>query len=267
MKYDFIKSKTFKQYLDENNIELTDHQKIIIIEHTGMKGYDNDKYLKDVARESSNEKVKTIVKEYFDFKDERMKRFKQLNDDEIFILEYNYDEYDRFKILPSNNFDYLYDFGLSTDGDFIISKYKFYKGEDQPVVDSYFHLMSEGRIYLDACIDFDYNFTYEFPYDYFNGTFYRIPHPFRYGDYIRDIRSGRFGVCCIENHGTEEEIKRWFNEPLTEKEKNMFDSSDIILTCEMFDDMDFCCENIEPWLLEKITEEDIPIEIRKYFIR
>ena len=67
MNYNFIVSKTLKEYLEKNNVVLTDHQKAIIIMNTYLKGYDCDHYLNILHDETEDIVLRTEIEEYYSY--------------------------------------------------------------------------------------------------------------------------------------------------------------------------------------------------------
>lgn len=260
MKYEFIKSNTVRSYLIEECIELTDYQKAIIIMNTRMNQHDTERYLKELRNNTKDDILCIEIDEYFDYNDKLFKTFKELNKREVFLLEY-YDEEDDKAIMLSDNFDHLYEVGKTgMNEEFIIKRYKY---DDDDFIGQYVHSPKKDNIYTELN-NFEYKFSHEDIYDYFYGKYFRMPHPFKQGDYVRDLITNSIGIY----HGPsyDGEFENWWKEPLTDDEKN-YSAFDMTSTCEFFDekDADFGHDHCQVWELEKIYEEDIPEELRNYF--
>ena len=264
MIYKFIKSKTLSDYLDNNNLNLTDRQKIVIIANTIFSDSDKKKFLTSVCDESDDKELITTIHEYFEYDAKKLKDFKCLNENEIFVLSYT-NEYHEPDIMISNDFDHLHNVGVKSSGDYDIKRYRY--NDSKNIIGKYEYSIKDDSTDISYYNYDGYEFTCGDPYDIFDNTFFRLPHPFRNGDYVKNIYTGDIGICHGSSGITNNDYVKWCNEPLTDDEINDFGVDEMSLTCEMFceENADFGHNHFYPWELEKIFTDDIPEELRNYF--
>ena len=88
--YDFIRSKTFREYYEKENIKLTDEEQAAIIFFDTEYLSDKCRLLTDIRNRTSNQKLIEEINMYINFVDESMTIMKN-NDGFIYQLSLCYD--------------------------------------------------------------------------------------------------------------------------------------------------------------------------------
>lgn len=184
--YDFIKSKTLSNYYKNNNIELSDLEQAVIISNNPVfTDSEVDRQLADLMQYIKDDRLKAAITSCETYSTNIEKSFRSVSDKEMFILRYK--DVDGFDIIvPGNNFIKLYDIGISKNLNFTIKKYTMFCEEP---IGIFTYDVVTGNCFqeLDG---FD-----EYYDDYFTNSYFKVNHPFKFGDIVRDIVTNKIGIC------------------------------------------------------------------------
>ena len=249
--YDFIKSKTLSNYYKNNNIELSDLEKAVIISNNPVfTDSEVDRQLADLMQYTKDDRLKAAITSCETYSTNIEKSFRSVSDKEMFILRYK--DTDGFDIIvPGNNFIKLYDIGISKNLNFTIKKYTMFC--EEPIgVFTYDIVTGNCFQELDG---FD-----EYYDDYFTNSYFKINHPFKFRDIVRDIVTNKIGICVDSfyyktNNSDDLDVSdmgiicRWICD---------FNSPELLNPEDIHNPIND--ESQLPWLIESINDTNMTLE-------
>lgn len=256
MYYDFIKSKTLREYYDKNNIELSDFEKVVLWFNGASKDIYNDNP-ESFIETLTDQTIKKDVIDYVDDLKKPINDIKNTSDDSICILTIYYDDDTKKYVLP---FELGYKKGIESGCDFNISKHKIISEQDanNTVINTDYNSLICELNHRDNNDDYYYPYQSDNEINEKVWRYYicKIKHPFRYGDCVYNKDTNEIGVVNDMYFEDDKTEKEYWN---THFPKNS-DWTYLMISCEwlQIETGDLYFDYCFPWNLEKISTNKLP---------
>lgn len=253
-----IKSRTFNQYIKENQIVLTDLQKAVILVNSEISMKERDEELSKIAAVAENEKLKQELIKFVQDSRQKYEKETRNSGDYVFVVEQQIDsDTDYTANAVFRSFEAAQEYGNGRCCLYCIRKYRIFDSAAEQEAWNEKNWSEEITIFLYnnqhqliQILSAEEDQTYDFQDQYV-----KIPHPFRKGDLV--IQNGDFGIVYGEPEN-EKEYQNW----LKDGQESGYDASDIQLTTYFYNQREefWYHRHVRPWELEKPEINEIPEE-------
>ncbi|MBQ7796327.1 MAG: hypothetical protein IJ374_07205 [Lachnospiraceae bacterium] len=263
---ELIPSKDVRAYLDSLGWKFSDQDRATMILNLRMPESDICLELDKIMKETEDQKLKTKLQSRKKHKEATLEALKKIKCPCVYLVtHYNEDEEIEEDGLFAT-FELAKQFGDSQHVEYVIEKKRILDAElKEGYLETdlgYVCYSEDGKIWSLSSYEVEYDEEEDDEDEDENGRsledrYVVIPHPFQYGDIVRDIRDGTCGVIYTAKGGWEAEDE-WF------RELNQ-DYSCSVLNVEMFYE-DSCSvghDHIKSVYLEfaNLTEDDDQYEV------
>lgn len=253
---DYITSITLNKYWDDNNIQLSDFQRAILVINSEISISQKKDELTNIIEDTEDDllksKISTLIREYVNL----FEAFKRTDENSVFVVIDIADADNEFSDV-FNNYEAAKEYGLNmTYGKFNITKQRVFNSveersewedENWCTIDGVcrfneHHELMSFEPMLESLDEKCLNFIL---------SYIKFPHPFRKGDLVE--YNGDIGIVYGAPKD-EVEYEAWLN---AEPDK-MSDISDLQFTSYFYDSNSGTIYHAhpKPWELEKINDDD-----------